>query len=169
MLNEAQFQQELNGVKDLAFRFALKLTGNYQDAQDLWQESCLRAFRYRDKYEKGTNFKAWLSTIVRNCFITNRRKNARRNHTSQAIESYSYALESTIMVPNEGEANLRMQAIFQQLNKLSELYRIPFLLHYQGYEYKEIAEQLNVPIGTVKSRIFTARRLLKEALTKETA
>ncbi|MEM1214102.1 MAG: RNA polymerase sigma factor [Bacteroidota bacterium] len=164
MLSKLQFQRELNNVRDIVFRFALKLTGDYQDAQDLWQESCIRAFRYREKFERGTNFKAWLSTIVRNSFVTNYRKRKRRRQISEPVETFDYALESKMMVPNEGEANMRIQAIYHQLDQLSDLYRVPFLMHYQGYEYKEIAEKLSIPMGTTKSRIFTARRMLKQQL-----
>lgn len=169
MLNEMQFQSELTSVKDIVFRFALKLTGNYQDAQDLWQESCIRAYRYKDKYEMGTNFKAWLSTIVRNSFSTNYRKNKLRRNVSEPIENFSYALESANMIPNEGEANLRIQSILHHLDQLNDIYRLPFMLHYQGFEYKEISKRLNIPMGTIKSRIFTARQQLKEALISNEA
>ncbi len=166
MLNEMQFEKELNDVQDMVFRFALKLTGNYQDAQDLWQEACIRAFRYRCKFELGTNFKAWMSTIVQNLFITRYRRRQRKPLVNEPIETFAFALESKNMVANEGEVNLRLQVIYRQLSTLSELYSIPFLLHYQGFEYKEIAERLDLPIGTVKSRIFTARQQLKERLNK---
>lgn len=78
MLNNVQFQTEVNKIENTVFRFALKLTGDYQDARDLWQESCMRAFRYRHKYQVGANFKAWMSTIMRNLFVTNYRKRKRR-------------------------------------------------------------------------------------------
>lgn len=159
-----EFDRELNKAKSLLFNFALKLTQDYQNAQDLFQDAATRGFRYCDKFETGTNFRAWMSTIIRNTFINRCRSTQKNRNVSEPIETFTYAIESTSIVANEGESNLRMQEIYKALDKLSDIYRVPFLMHLQGYEYKDIAEHMEVPIGTIKSRLSTARLLLKSSI-----
>ena len=166
MLTDIQFQREVDKIDKLLFKFALKLTRDYQDAQDLWQDTCLRAYRYKDKFREGTNFKAWISTILRNLFITQWKKKKRRGVVSEPVEEYLYAIENTQSVPNAGERHMRMDNIMQRLNRLGKIYKLPFYMHYQGYEYKEIAGYFGIPVGTVKSRIHTARKKLKKDLRK---
>lgn len=165
-MNTVEFNQELNSYRDILFRFALKLTKDYQDAQDLFQDATTRGFRYREKFTMGTNFKAWMSTIIRNTFITKIRSKRRLKVVSEPLDTFTFAIENRNTVGNDGEAKLRIEAIVDQLNQLSDLYRIPFVMHYRGYEYKEIAAHLDIPIGTVKSRLSTARGMLKKSLAK---
>lgn len=161
-----EFDRELSNAKSLLFSFALKLTKDYQNAQDLFQDAATRGFRYCEKFETGTNFRAWMSTIIRNTFINRCRSNQKRRNLSEPIESFTYAIENQNIVANEGEANLRIQEVHQVLDQLSDIYRVPFLMHLQGYEYKDIAEHMEVPIGTIKSRLSTARSMLKTSLQK---
>ena len=162
-----EFDRELNNSKSLLFSFALKLTKDYQNAQDLFQDAATRGFRYCEKFETGTNFRAWMSTIIRNTFINRCRSNQKRQNLSEPIESFTYAIENKNIVSNQGEANLRIQEIYHTLDQLSEIYRIPFLMHLNGYEYKDIADHMNVPIGTIKSRLSTARSMLKNAIKQK--
>lgn len=163
-MTSIEFTEQLNQFQAFLHNFALRLTQNQEKAKDLVQDTALRAFRYREKFQVGTNFKGWISTIMRNTFINQYRKEKRRMHVSEPVESFAYALEGKIITPNQGEANLRMQEIISIFEKMSNLYSIPFLLHYRGFEYKEIAEKLDLPIGTVKSRIHTARNKMKETI-----
>jgi len=165
-MNTAEFSQLLETNRDTLFRFALKLTRNYQDAQDLFQDAVVRAFRYRQKFQMGTNFKAWMATIIRNTMITKSRIKRRLKIAGEPIETYAYAIESRNMVSNQAEVDLRMEELHLLLDRLPEIHRIPFLMHYKGYEYKEIAEQMDIPIGTVKSRLNTARKTLKTMIGK---
>lgn len=156
-----EFTEQLDQFQAFLHNFALRLTHNQEKAKDLVQDTALRAFRYREKFQVGTNFKGWISTIMRNTFINQYRKEKKRRHVSEPVESFAYALEGKVITPNQGESNLRMQEIVNMFDKMSDLYSVPFLLHYRGFEYKEIADKLDLPIGTVKSRIHTARNKMK--------
>ena len=163
-MTNQQFLQEIDQLENLLFSFALRLTRNRQDAQDLMQETSLRAYRHREKFAEGTNFKSWVSTIMRNTYINRYRKLRSRKHVNQPIEEFSFALENRNAIPNQGEHDMRMKELKRMLNEIGELYSVPFLMFYRGYEYKEIASYLNIPIGTVKSRIFLARQRMKAAI-----
>lgn len=163
-MTNTEFNRELSSIQSSLFSFSLKLTRNYQDAQDLFQEGAARGFRYCTRFETGTNFRAWMSTIIRNTFINNFRAKQRKRTVSEPIETFLYAIESQNTIANQGEMNIRIQEIYDMLDELNDLYAVPFMLHYQGYEYKEIARQLDLPIGTVKSRLFTARQLLQKKI-----
>ncbi len=163
-MTNAQFSQELNKLQNLLFSFALRLTRNHEDAQDLMQETAMRAYRHRDKFTLGTNFKSWVSTIMRNTYINRYRKEKSRKHVNEPIETFTFALENKSLVANQGEHDMRIQELQLMLSNIGDIYSVPFLMFYRGYEYKEIAEYLNIPIGTVKSRIFLARQKMKEMI-----
>lgn len=154
------FQQKYEYLHDLLFAFAMKLTRNTEDAKDLMQETACRAYQYRDRYKMGTNFKAWMSTIMRNTFINNYRKKKTRKKTEAPIEDFLFAIENK-SVSNEAHSVIFVNEIKKMLGTLSDTYQIPFLMFFRGYQYMEIAEHLGIPIGTVKSRIFFARKKLK--------
>ena len=164
-----EFTERINHFQAFLHNFALRLTRNQEKAKDLVQDTSLRAYRYRDKFQMGTNFKGWISTIMRNTFINQYRKAKKKRHVSEPVESFAYALEGKIITPNEGESNLRMQELIRMFEKMSDMYSTPFLLHYRGFEYKEIANKLDLPIGTVKSRIHTARNKMKAKINRQFA
>lgn len=153
--------QELN---NLLFAFALRLTRSRQDAEDLMQETAIKAYKYRHNFTEGTNFKSWISTIMRNTFINSYRKMKTRRHLNHTADEVTENIEVKNVVANSGEQNLRMQEMKRMLNSMGDIYSVPFLMFYKGYEYQEIAAQLNIPIGTVKSRIFSARVKMKQML-----
>ncbi len=161
-MSPSEFTLEMDKLENILFSFALRLTRNYEDAQDLMQETALRAFKHRDKFTLGTNFKSWVSTIMRNTYINRYRREKSRKHVNEPIESFLFAIENKGIVPNQGEMNVRMKELSKLLEEIGDIYSVPFLMFYRGYEYKEIADYLNIPIGTVKSRIFLARKKLKE-------
>lgn len=165
-MSTIEFSNQLNRFQAFLYNFALRLTQNREKAKDLVQDTALRAFRYKDKFRLGTNFKGWIATVMRNTFINQYRKEKRRQHVSEPVEQFAFALESQVIIPNEGEMNLRIQELEAMLEEISDLYRVPFLMHFRGYEYKEIAAHLDVPIGTVKSRIFSARKKMRKRLKK---
>lgn len=164
-----QFLESIDKLNNLLFSYALRLTRSHQDAQDLMQETTMRAFRHKDKFTMGTNFKSWVSTIMRNTFINRYRKLKNRKHVNAPIEDFTYAIENTSAINNSGEQNLRMQELTRVMDSINDIYTVPFMMFYRGYEYKEIAEYLAIPIGTVKSRIFLARRKMKELITDRVA
>ena len=163
-MNNQEFTQNISRLENLLFSFALRLTKNRQDAQDLMQETSLRAYRHRDKFASGTNFKSWVSTIMRNTYINRYRKMKTRKHVNNPIEDFNYTLESKNAVNNTAEHDMRMTELTRMLDSVGELYSVPFMMFYKGYEYKEIAAQLQIPIGTVKSRIFLARQRMKQMI-----
>lgn len=161
-MSTLEFSKEFNALENILFSFALKLTQNREDAKDLMQETALRAYKHREKFTIGTNFKSWVSTIMRNTFINQYRKAKLRRNVNEPVENFLFAVENKNALPNQGEVNMRMQEYARIFSEISDLYSIPFLMFFRGYEYKEIAAYLDIPIGTVKSRIFLARRKLRE-------
>jgi RNA polymerase sigma-70 factor (ECF subfamily) len=159
-MTATDFQQKYEFLHDLLFAFAMKLTRNKEDAKDLMQETACRAYQYRDRYKMGTNFKAWMSTIMRNTFINNYRKKKTRKKTEAPIEDFLFAIENK-SVSNEANSVIFVNEIKKMLGTLSDTYQAPFLMFFRGYQYMEIAKHLGIPIGTVKSRIFFARKKLK--------
>jgi RNA polymerase sigma-70 factor (ECF subfamily) len=146
--------------------FAYNLTKNMEDAKDLYQETAFRAITNRDKFLPGTNFKAWMFTIMKNIFINNYRKKVKANTIFDSTDNQYFINSTSTMVRNEGETNIMMEELDGMVNALDESVQIPFVMHYEGYKYQEIAEELQLPLGTVKSRIFFARKELKEKINK---
>jgi len=146
-------------------RFALSLTYNTEKAKDLLQETYLKALTYKDEYVEVANFKAWAFTIMKNTFINNYRKSVREKTIFFKIENLSLLAnlpESQLARPDSGIAS---REINNGIDSLDNEFKIPFKMHTEGYKYKEIAQNLNLKIGTVKSRIFFARRKLMATLS----
>jgi RNA polymerase sigma factor (sigma-70 family) len=146
--------------------FALSLTRDMEDAHDLIQETLLRALSSQEKFTEGTNLKAWLYTIMKNIFINNYRRNKKRNTIIDTTEDMYVINSNSTKVTNLGESNMAMENVNLAVNLLQEEFRVPFMMHYQGFKYHEIADHLILPIGTVKSRIHFARKELKKKLTR---
>ena len=144
--------------------FAYNLTKNQEDAKDLYQETAFRALTNRDKFNPGTNFKAWSFTIMKNIFINNYRKKVKANTIMDSTDNMYYLNSGSVSISNGAEANILMEELTEMIARLDDSIRIPFLMHYQGFKYQEIADELNLPLGTVKSRIFFARKELKEMI-----
>jgi len=136
---------------------------NSEDANDLLQETLLKALTYKDKYQDETNLKAWAFTIMRNTFINNYRKNVKRKTTNDSTDNSFFIDQSTNYTQDTPDMRFSSNEITKKIDALSDEFRIPFLMHTEGYKYKEIAEELDLKIGTVKSRIFFSRqKLMKE-------
>lgn len=144
--------------------YALKLTQDHEDANDLVQETMLKAFKNKDKFEEGTNLKGWLYTIMKNIFINNYRRMVKGNIFTDDTEGQFYINQASFTAKNEGERNLVMKELNTAISELADNLKIPFLMSFEGYKYEEIAEQLDVPLGTVKIRIHVARQRLMERL-----
>ncbi|MDX2302593.1 MAG: RNA polymerase sigma factor [Microscillaceae bacterium] len=144
--------------------FALRLTKDMEEANDLLQETLLKAFNNRDKYTEGTNLKAWLYTIMKNTFITNYQRLVRRNTFIDTTDNLHYLNSNNNAIENLAYSEFAMEDIRRALNDLDEVYQLPFLMHFRGFKYHEIAENLDIPIGTVKNRIHIARKELKSRL-----
>ncbi len=157
-----QIQEQLDSISSSLRAFSLKLTGNTNDAEDLYQDTALRIITNADKYRQGTNFKAWAVTIMRNIFINNYRKKVRRNMIIDQTPNNYYINSGDKTVENDGESNVAYNELMKMVDELPEDFRRPFMMAYQGFKYDEIAEQLGSPLGTIKSRIFFARKKLQK-------
>lgn len=164
-MSTVEFNQMLVCNTDFLKPFAFKLTRDMEIANDLYQDTLYRALHNKDKYQVGTNMKAWLYTIMRNIFINNYRRKAKQrlifnNSTTE------YKMINSATTVNKAVISLNMKEIYNSLNKLPEIFKSPFLLYYEGYKYNEISEMINEPLGTVKSRIHFARKLLKAEIER---
>lgn len=144
--------------------FAYTFTKNQDDADDLYQDTLIKAFRYFEQFKTGTNLKAWLFTIMRNTFINEYRKGLRRN----AVIVTKTDLDSSDLLGNCSYNSANAQFVLKDIEKmlllLPECYLTPFRMHFEGHKYTEIAEEIGIPLGTVKTRIHAARELLKKHL-----
>jgi len=163
VMTTIEFTSHLNKVSKNLKPFAIRLTRDAEDANDLIQETLLKAFTYRDKFTTGTNLKAWLFTIMKNTFITNYQRLVRRNTFIDSTENLHY-INSTIVTDNEASGKFLMDDIQKAISQIEEVYSTPFIMHFKGFKYFEISEKLDIPIGTVKNRIHIARKELKDIL-----
>jgi len=159
-----EFGVEIMQYERMLRPFAFNLTKNREECEDLVQDTFFRALSNQEKFEEGTNIKAWLFTIMRNIFINNYRKNQKRNTVTDTSDN-QYLLNSTREVEKNGsERAFLAQDIEKAMAGVSKDFTEPFMLYYTGFKYQEIADKLDLPLGTVKSRIFFARKELQEKL-----
>ena len=130
------------------------------------QETLFRALANRDKYNVGTNIKAWLYTIMRNIFINDYRKKSKQATVFDNTPNDFLIDNNQTSVSNEAIAKLNLKEVQESIHSLPIIFKNPFLLYFDGYKYHEIADMLNEPLGTIKSRIHFARKLLKNQLNR---
>lgn len=167
-MSKRDFEQSVIGFTANLKPYAINLTHDGEAANDLVQETVYRAMLNREKFREGTNLKAWLFTIMKNIFINGYRRRAKHKTIIDTTENLFYlntAPSSGAIVQNRSEANFIMDDIEKAIAGLGDEYRVPFMMHYHGFKYQEIADKLDLPLGTVKSRIFFARRDLKSKLS----
>ncbi|WP_455637554.1 RNA polymerase sigma factor [Parabacteroides sp.] len=163
-MNGTQFQQKLLGLQENMMNFALMLTANREDAEDLLQDTTLKVLNNQEKFIDNVNFKGWVLTVMRNLFINNYHKVVRiQTFVDSTVDLYNLDItnESGFDSPDK---SYQIQEITKAINELNDDFKIPFSMFLSGYKYNEIAEKLDVPLGTVKSRIFFARHELQKAL-----
>ncbi len=163
-MSPTEFQDRLLEMTNILQAFAYNLTRNTEDSKDLYQETAFRAMSNREKFRTGTNFKAWLFTIMKNIFINNYRKKAKANTIMDTTENLYYLNSGSVVISNSAESNIMMNELVSMIERLDDSVKVPFLMHYRGFKYHEIADHLELPLGTVKSRIFFARKELKAAI-----
>ncbi|MFH1764022.1 MAG: sigma-70 family RNA polymerase sigma factor [Gemmatimonadota bacterium] len=172
---KADFHEEALPHMDAVFRFVLRLSASRDVAEDIVQETFLRAFRSWDKYTPGTQCKSWLFTICRNVFLRQRERGQRHDEiVSENVDRSSGPFDvvnpvwvGAMKADPEGEFfdSIVDDVVLQQIQGLPEDYRTAVLLSdLEGFSYQEIAEMTDVPVGTVKSRLFRGRRILQGAL-----
>lgn len=156
-----KFQSDLMQLRANMLNFAFMLTSNRDDADDLVQDTMLKALDNEDKYAENTNFKGWVFTIMRNLFINNYRRAARCATVVDTTENLYHLNLSQDSGLESPEDSFHASEISQAIEAFPDEYRIPFSMHVAGYKYNEIAEHMGLPLGTVKSRIFFARKKLQ--------
>ena len=168
---QQDFQDEMIPNLDAVYNFALRLTADPNDAEDLVQDTIVKAFRFFSSYEKGTNAKAWLFRILKNSYINNYRKKSKQPHQvdyseiSQYYESIRSEQSETTDLEDLMYRELMDDQVTGALTQLPEDFRTVVLLcDVEGFTYEEIANMLDVPIGTIRSRLHRGRNLLRAQL-----
>lgn len=164
MKHQESFKDRVIGLQSNLMSFAYQLTSNREQAEDLLQDTTLKALSNEDKYVDNVNFKGWIFTIMRNIFINNYRQTVRQATVIDKTEDLYHLNVSQDSGLNTPEGSYAVKEISVVLNSFSDDYRIPFNMFVAGYKYNEIADKLDLPLGTVKSRIFFARKRLREEL-----
>jgi RNA polymerase sigma-70 factor (ECF subfamily) len=154
-----EFNYQISTFQDKLSAFARSLTNNSEDAQDLYQETVLKALRYKDKFSAQTNLKAWMYTIMKNTFINDYRRR-KMSKTFLDDSANEYVMNGVKSESESSMSKINTKEIMSKIDALDEEYKVPFMRYFNGFKYKEISEELNLPIGTVKSRIFIARQKL---------
>ncbi len=170
-LKQKEFEAEAVPHMDLLYNFALRTTGNADDARDLLQETYLKAFRFWDKYEKGTNIRAWLFRIMKNSYINRYRKETREPGMVdyEDVENFYDSIRADSTDTNDLQeklfGNLLSDEVTQALQSLPGDFRtVVILADIEGLSYEEVAEFLNCPIGTVRSRLHRGPKMLQTQL-----
>ncbi len=163
-MSELEFTKEVLSLQSFLKIQALKITRDEVKAEDLVQDTNYKAIKNKDSYRVGTNLKAWLFTILRNTFINGYRKEKNRKTFTDSTDN-NYFIDSSSFTTSVGaDHTVNMSEIRSAVNNVDDSLRIPFEMFFEGYKYEEIAEELNIPIGTVKSRIFKARKKMQSQL-----
>ena len=163
-MRTANFAQDLLSVQTELLNFAYKLTADREEANDLLQETSLKALDNEDKYTAETNFKGWIYTIMRNIFINNYRKALRDQTYVDQTDNQFYLNQNIDIEGDSTEGSYDLKEMRRIVNALPKEYRIPFSMYVSGFKYREIADKLGLPLGTVKSRIYFTRQKLQEDL-----
>lgn len=163
-MSTLEFNEVLVGNSEFLRPFAINLTKDSESAKDLFQNTLYKAVSNKEKYNEGTNIKAWLYTIMRNIFINEYRRKAKQKTIFDYSDNDFLINHNQVTVKNAAESKIRMKEVWKKIHQLPEIYKTPFILYFEGYRYNEIAEVLQEPLGTIKSRIHFARKLLKQQI-----
>lgn len=156
------FRDNLMSIQSKMLNFAYMLTSNRDDAYDLLQDTTLKVLDNESKYAENINFRGWVFTIMRNIFINNYRRRVRSATIVDSTEDLARLNIAQDSAEESPEGAYGVNEITEAINSFSEDFRIPFSMHIAGYKYSEIAEKMQLPLGTVKSRIYVARKRLQQ-------
>ena len=165
-MSAIEFNQVLMKNAEFLKPVAITLTRDADDAKDLLQETLYRALANKDKYSIGTNIKAWLYIIMRNIFVNDYRKKLKRNILRDHSAEDLLINSTKVATINSGITSLNMKEIQKAIFKLPEVFKTPFVLYFEGFKYIEISNMLSEPLGTIKSRIHFARKLLRAQIER---
>lgn len=166
-MSTTEFYTLIMKEQGLLKKLAYKLTMDQDDAKDLIQDTLFKAIKYKDKFVSSTNLKAWLCVIMKNTFINTYRKSVRKN--SLVSKTYDLVKDEiqTSIFSNSTDSQMNYKELMSVIDSLKDELKTPFIRYIDGYKYKEISDELMIPLGTVKSRIFIARKELMELLKKD--
>ena len=165
-MSTVEFNEFLLNNTEFLKPFAVTLTRDNEVAKDLLQETMYRALINKEKYNVGTNIKAWLYTIMRNIFINNYRRKSKQSTIFDNSPNDFLLNYNQVTTANSAEGSLKMKDMEFAIHRLPEIFRNPFVLYFEGYKYHEIADLLTEPLGTIKSRIHFARKILRGQLSR---
>jgi RNA polymerase sigma-70 factor (ECF subfamily) len=163
-MSTAEFGNMISTHQQFLHQLAMKLTKSMDDADDLMQETFFKAIKNKEKYQDGTNIKGWLYTIMKNTFINNYRKKKHQNTFVDETDNKYFINSRQAEEEVRTDRLVDQEYLMRQLDTVERTYLDTFMMHYNGYKYEEIAEILDIPLGTVKSRIFLARRKMMDRL-----
>lgn len=165
-MSEQEFYTQLVTQSQKLEGHALKLTMNREESKDLMQETIYRALRYRNKFQADTNLSAWMYTIMKNTYINQYKKRRRVEEENEYVRD-KYFSQDSFRNHSSPISHMQHKHLKRLVDELDQIYKVPFKRYFSGFKYREIAEELNIPIGTVKNRIFQARTQLKDRLALE--
>jgi len=163
-MTAVEFNYQLINLENKLSWLASSLTSNREDAKDLIQETFAKAITYRDKFEDNSNLTAWTFTIMKNTFINNYRRTLKTKKAFDCTDDHKNLNLNVIAKNDSPDSKYSVKEIQKLIDELGDDFKVPFRMHTQGYKYQEIADDLNLKIGTVKSRIFFARKKLMSQL-----
>jgi RNA polymerase sigma factor (sigma-70 family) len=163
-MNAVEFNSQIASLRSTLRSFTRRFTNDKEEALDLVQDTILKALIYRDKFRADTNLAGWLFTIMRNTFINNYRKTQRERTSTDTTKELYYLNVEDMHTFNRPASSFEYEDIWKNVHELREELLTPFKMHNSGYKYHEIAEHLGIPIGTVKNRIFHARKEIQKKL-----
>lgn len=159
-----EFNHKLTQLQGTLKLFTHRFTKNEEESKDLIQDTMVKALTYKDKFVENTNLKGWLYTIMRNIFINNYRKKKRAKTTYDDTESLYFLNVADNHTFNLPDSKLEYNQVQEIINETKDEFLIPFKMYLEGYKYHEIADKLDIPMGTVKTRIFYARKDIQKKL-----
>ena len=164
-MTNSKFLSLLAKIESLLFGFAMRLSGNKENAKDLMQETLMRCYANKHKFKPGTNFKSWMTTVMYNSFVNHYRKRKSKQKVLQTVSNYNQITQDK-SIGVRADEDLLHKELKSIVSELPNKFHNPFQMLLEGYKYREISETLDVPIGTIRSRIHYARQKIKKRLSR---
>lgn len=163
-MTQAEFRAQVISLDASLKLFTRRFTNDRDESLDLVQDTILKALRYQEKFRENTNLKGWLFTIMRNTFINDYRKEKKTRKVNDTTRDMHFLNMAETHTFNTPDANFEYEDIWKNVHEIREEWLIPFKMHASGYKYHEISKHLKLPVGTVKNRIFNARKEIQRKL-----
>ena len=163
-----EFIRQYNENYDTLVNYAKKFCHTQSDALDIVQDASIKAYKKRDTIESSDNFNGWMYVIIKNTFFNKYEKKTRRRKLFDKAPKHLFKMFNNTS-SNKGVSRLKWANIMKRVSNVKNIYRKPFFMHYKGYSYEDIACHLDIPIGTVKSRIHSAKKLMRKELKNTVA